>query len=153
MDIDKIKEACKKLIGLHDFRNFCKKDESFKDEDGDMEDQQNFMRRIYNFSVEPVQTNQSNDKLSMWMCVIRGSAFLWHQVRCMMAVLFMIGRGEDNDSIIDLLFDIECIKDKRPNYDIAAENGLILSECGYDDVDWTTIAVTSDIETYNVFRK
>ena len=30
MNIDHIKSACTKLIGLHDFRNFCKKDESFK---------------------------------------------------------------------------------------------------------------------------
>ena len=28
--INPLKSACKKLIGLHDFRNFCKKDESFK---------------------------------------------------------------------------------------------------------------------------
>jgi len=27
------------------------------------------------------------------MAIIKGSAFLWHQVRCMMAVLFMIGKG------------------------------------------------------------
>lgn len=115
MDIDRIKQACKKLIGLHDFRNFCKRDESFKvskeNEDDEEEGQQNFMRRVFNFSVEPVHINQTNLQLSMWMCVIRGSAFLWHQVRCMMAVLFIIGRGLDDDSVIDLLFDIE----KLPN--------------------------------------
>lgn len=58
MDMKKIESACKKLIGLHDFRNFCKKDESFKNEDDEQEDQQNFMRRIYNFKLEPVQINQ-----------------------------------------------------------------------------------------------
>jgi hypothetical protein len=47
-------------------------------EDDEDEGQQNFMRRIYNFSVEPVQINQQNPQLSMWMCIIRGSAFLWH---------------------------------------------------------------------------
>jgi hypothetical protein len=45
----------------------------------------------------------------------------------MMAVLFLIGRGEDDELVIDLLFDIETLKDQRPNYDIAQENGLILS--------------------------
>ena len=54
----------------------------------------------------------------------------------MMAVLFLIGRGEDNESIIDLLFDVETLKDQRPNYDIAPENNLILSECGFDDIQW-----------------
>ena len=53
-----MKSACKKLIGLHDFRNFCKKDDSLKNEDDEIEAQQNFMRRIFNFSVEPVQINQ-----------------------------------------------------------------------------------------------
>mmetsp|Transcript_15694 Transcript_15694/g.24092 ORF Transcript_15694/g.24092 Transcript_15694/m.24092 type:complete len:107 (+) Transcript_15694:398-718(+) len=28
MDIDKIRSATKKLLGLHDFRNFCKKDKN-----------------------------------------------------------------------------------------------------------------------------
>ena len=51
----------------------------------------------------------------------------------MMAVLFMIGRGDEDESVIDLLFDTDKIKE-RPNYEIANENGLILSECGYDDV-------------------
>ena len=61
MNIDRIRQACKKLIGLHDFRNFCKRDDSFKNskdnEDEEDEGQQNFMRRIYNFSVEPVHIN------------------------------------------------------------------------------------------------
>jgi len=40
MKIDRIKSACKKLIGLHDFRNFCKRDEGFKNEqDGEDEEQ------------------------------------------------------------------------------------------------------------------
>ena len=109
------------------------------------------MRRIYNFSVEPVHINQQNPQLSMWMCVIRGSAFLWHQVRCMMAVLFIIGRGEDDDSVIDLLFDIEKLPDQRPNYDIASEAGLILSDCGFDDLEWVTSNLAGDVETYRVF--
>lgn len=67
MNIDRIKSACQKLIGLHDFRNFCKKDDSLSSHSKageDLEDeencggQQNFMRRIFNFRVEPVHTNQ-----------------------------------------------------------------------------------------------
>ena len=70
-----------------------------------------------------------------------------------MAVLFMIGRGDDDESVIDLLFDIETIKDQRPNYEIAPENGLILSECGFDDVEWKNASLQSEVETFNVFRK
>jgi len=68
-----------------------------------------------------------------------------------MAILFMIGRGEDDESVIDLLYDVEKLPD-RPNYNIASENGLILSECGFDDIEWSN-PVFSDIETYNVFRR
>ena len=38
MDIDRIRQGCKKLIGLHDFRNFCKRDDSFKNSIGGEED-------------------------------------------------------------------------------------------------------------------
>jgi len=71
----------------------------------------------------------------------------------MMAVLFMIGRGDDDESVIDVLFDVETIKDQRPNYETAPENGLILSECGFDDVQWTGATLQSDVETFNVFYK
>lgn len=106
------------------------------------------MRTVFNFTVEPVHLNNKNESLSMWMCVIRGSAFLWHQVRCMMAVLFLIGRGEDDDSVIDLLFDTDLLRDQRPNYDIAPESGLLLSDCGFDDLEWKTANLASDVETY-----
>ena len=53
------------------------------------------------------------------MAVIKGSAFLWHQVRCMMAVLFMIGRKQEPREVITKLFDVDKIKD-RPNYEIAS---------------------------------
>ena len=71
----------------------------------------------------------------------------------MMAVLFLIGRSEDDETVIDLLFDVEKLADQRPNYDIAAENGLILSDCGYDDVEWKYASLASDVETYKVFLK
>ena len=69
-----------------------------------------------------------------------------------MAVLFIIGKGEDDDSVIDLLFDIEKLPDQRPNYEIAQENGLLLSDCGFDDIDWVTSNLAGDVETYKVFQ-
>lgn len=35
----------------------------------------------------------------LWAIKIKGSAFLWHQVRCMVAVLFMIGRGFESPDV------------------------------------------------------
>lgn len=46
MDVRLIAEHSKKLLGLHDFRNFCKRDDNvFRPDDED----QNFLRRIYSF--------------------------------------------------------------------------------------------------------
>jgi tRNA pseudouridine38/39 synthase len=52
------------------------------------------------------------------MAIIKGSAFLWHQVRCMMAILFLIGNGQEKLNVIEYLLDVNKIKE-RPNYDIA----------------------------------
>lgn len=35
----------------------------------------------------------------LWAITIKGSAFLWHQVRCMVAVLFMIGQGFESPNV------------------------------------------------------
>ena len=69
------------------------------------------------------------------MALIKGSAFLWHQVRCMMAILFMIGKGVEDKTVIQKLFDVELIKE-RPNYDIACGKNLILSDCGFEGITW-----------------
>lgn len=68
-----------------------------------------------------------------------------------MSVLFMIGRGEEEESVVDLLFDIEKITE-RPNYEIASESGLILSSCGYDSIKWQN-SLGSDLDTYKVIMK
>jgi hypothetical protein len=54
-----MEKACKKLIGMHDFMNFCKKDESIQISntgfrDNDDEPQGTFIRRIYSFRIELV---------------------------------------------------------------------------------------------------
>lgn len=35
----------------------------------------------------------------LWFMRIKGSAFLWHQVRCMVAVLFLIGQGLESPDV------------------------------------------------------
>lgn len=86
------------------------------------------------------------------MAVIKGSAFLWHQVRCMMSVLFMIGRGEEPVSVIQQLFDTETLKE-RPNYDFAEGNNLILSDCGFEGIKWKNHNFFSELDTYNTVKE
>ena len=154
MDIDLIKTACKKYIGLHDFRNFCKKDESAKfgleAALDDQEAQQNFMRRMYSFQIVEVSENKYNKEFNVCMAIIKGSAFLWHQVRCMMGVLFLIGSKTESSDVIDKLLQPGLILD-RPNYDIADGANLILSDCGFEGLQWKNNTYT-ELETYKVFK-
>jgi tRNA pseudouridine38/39 synthase len=86
-------EAGQHLIGEHDYRNFCKIDK----------DNPTTTRKI--FSVDIVSANQSNyDVCEM---VIIGQSFLWHQIRCIVALLLTIGKGLEETDVIKKLLDIE----------------------------------------------
>ena len=72
LNLFKMNEAGKFLLGEHDFRNFCKMDVAH----GVV----NYHRRIISVEAKSV----SNEKSPFDMCVLRitGKAFLWHQIRC-----------------------------------------------------------------------
>ncbi|KAL9602668.1 MAG: hypothetical protein Q9219_001658 [cf. Caloplaca sp. 3 TL-2023] len=61
---------------------------------------------------------------------VEGSGFLWHQVRHMVAVLFLIGQGLEKPSLIDDLLDIKEIRQK-PVYDMADAAPLVLEDCDF----------------------
>ena len=46
---------------------------------------------------------------------VTGQAFLYHQVRCMMAILFLIGQGMEKPEVIDELLNIEK-NPQKPQY-------------------------------------
>jgi hypothetical protein len=65
---------------------------------------------------------------------LHGSAFLWHQVRHMVAILFLIGQGLESPSIIPELLDISknpC----KPLYEMASDAPLVLWDCIFPDPD------------------
>lgn len=43
----------------------------------------------------------------MYCLEIEGNAFLWHQIRCIMGVLLLIGKGHETPDVITELFDVE----------------------------------------------
>ena len=57
--------------------------------------------------------------------LIHGNAFLYHQVRCMAAVLFLIGRGVEDVSLVARLLDVQATPNK-PQYAMAPEQPLVL---------------------------
>merc|ERR1740124_287313 len=66
---------------------------------------------------------------------ITGLAFLWHQVRCMAAVLMLIGLRLEKPQVIDFLLDIKMCP-KRPQYNMASEYPLVLYDCAFENVEW-----------------
>eukprot|EP00047_Mylnosiga_fluctuans_P008967 m.9492 g.9492 ORF g.9492 m.9492 type:complete len:418 (-) comp2417_c0_seq1:35-1288(-) len=127
LDIERMHTAAQAFVGEHDFRNFCKMDIA--------NEISNFTRRILHFSAALSEGSDPDDPLALCEFTITGFAFLWHQVRCMTAVLFMIGRGEEDPSIIPRLLDIAA-HPRKPQYGLASDLPLVLFDCGFEDVQW-----------------
>lgn len=69
--------------------------------------------------------------------IVEGSSFLWHQIRCIVAILILIGQKREAPSIIDDLLDIEKYPAK-PQYTMSSELPLCLFECEFpiEKVKW-----------------
>ncbi|KAJ7524000.1 hypothetical protein O6H91_18G072300 [Diphasiastrum complanatum] len=87
-------------------------------------------------------TNTSSSTLSLmwmfmrsniWVMQVKGSAFLWHQVRCMAAVLLMVGYGYESPSVVQELLDLS-ITPRKPQYAMASEFPLVLHACAFDNL-------------------
>ena len=118
LDIGKMQEGCKLFEGYHNFKNFCKVDSS--------KPVVKYERSIDFAMINPINDNVAEDPL--YVLTLKGRGFLYHQVRCMMGVLFRIGRGIDPPSIILEYYKAE----SKPSYDMASEYPLILWDCAFD---------------------
>jgi len=61
-----------------------------------------------------------------------GRAFLWHQIRCIAALLFLVGRGLETPDSVAALLDISKVS-ARPVYHMAPEAPLVLQNCGFGE--------------------
>ncbi|THZ68446.1 pseudouridine synthase [Aureobasidium pullulans] len=174
LDIEAMRDAAKRYEGLHDFRNFCKVDPA--------KQITNFERRIFKASIEEVDVSQApagfishpafaqsvgaknqmggqGDVSIPKICTfdVNGSAFLWHQVRHLVAVLFLVGQGFEPPSIISDLLDMEKYP-TRPKYEMATDAPLVLWDCifpDHEDIDqsredameWVYVGETGGRET------
>ncbi|KAI1456191.1 pseudouridine synthase [Annulohypoxylon moriforme] len=141
LDIEAMRAAAKKFEGTHDFRNFCKVDSC--------KPNINFERKVLESDIVEVEDSGTalpflngdefrpdsssgidlQGKLpKVYYLHVRGTAFLWHQIRCMAAVIFLVGQGLEDPSVVDRLLDIEA-EPRRPNYVLAEETPLVLWDC------------------------
>nr|CAG4643292.1 EOG090X083V [Ilyocryptus agilis] len=125
LNIDDMRTASQFLIGEHDFRNFCKMDVG----NGVVQ----FRRRIHDIQIEAIDGR--GDSYSMYRLKLVGEAFLWHQVRCIVAVLFFVGFGREETKVIQDLLDVN-LNPRKPQYEMASELPLNLFTCTYPDCEW-----------------
>ncbi len=71
------------------------------------------------------------------MCHVEiiGQAFLWHQIRCIMSILFYIGRQVESPEIVKQLLDVET-NPAKPSYDMASETALVLHHCQFNNLSF-----------------
>ncbi|KAF9265781.1 pseudouridine synthase [Marasmius fiardii PR-910] len=156
LNIPKMQLAASRLLGDHDFRNMCKVDAG--------KQITVFTRKILKAEIVPVDENDSDagddvitGKPKMHVLNLIGTAFLYHQVRHIMAVLFLIGRGLEEPSVITSLLNVREgaehphsregegegeekpeIVECKPEYQMADALPLVLWDCAYseEDVRW-----------------
>ncbi|XP_053327116.1 tRNA pseudouridine(38/39) synthase [Spea bombifrons] len=130
LDVEAMDRAAHLLEGTHDFRNLCKMDVA----NGVL----NFTRTVIRATVGAVpELLQDEGPFQLCQLEITGLAFLYHQVRCIMGVLFLVGQGKEKPEVITELLDVErhpC----KPQYNMAVEFPLVLYDCQFEDVLWVT---------------
>ncbi|KLO16589.1 tRNA pseudouridine synthase [Schizopora paradoxa] len=171
LDISKMRDAAERLLGENDFRNLCKLDAS--------KQIVSFKRKILRADISPVsifvkhKNNAEGSSTSsnqppegeIYVFDLIGTAFLYHQVRYIMAILFLVGSGLEPPSAMTALLNadpsnplppfregeevpevVEC----KPEYQMADGLPLMLWNCAYneEDVVWQTGgSSTSEEET------
>lgn len=95
----------------------------------------NFRREIFSAAIVPFEINPTDERRSVYMLEIRGIAFLWHMIRCIMAVLLYVGEGLEAPDIVAQLLNVE-LNPAKPQFNMADEAGLVLQECTFDRVQF-----------------
>lgn len=143
LDLSAMAKGLQYMMGRKDFRNMAKMN---------CEQVYNFERvlvkgkvvspqQIYVTSMEEnsptIQAVDSSAHASPRdMCHIEiiGQAFLWHQIRCIMSILFYIGRQLESPELVKQLLDIET-NPAKPSYDMASETALVLQHCQFNNLN------------------
>lgn len=152
LDIDAMREGARYFEGLHDFRNFCKVDPSkqmtnferriFRADIEVQDPNAGPVGYIANPGFQVSKTHKGPETTSngkppdavssstpqIYTLVVHGSAFLWHQIRHMAAILFLIGQGLESPDLIPALLDVKN-NPTKPMYDMADDAPLVLWDC------------------------
>ncbi len=161
LNIHAMSKAAARLVGEHDFRNLCKLDAQ--------KQITSFRRTISRADIELVGAGSTGERgEGMYVFNLIGSAFLYHQVRHIMAILFLIGTGLEKPSLVTRLMNaaegienynpadgqLEVV-DRKPEYQMADALPLMLWDCGFSeaDVKWQTQTLEPSNDNPNDARR
>lgn len=149
LNVAAMAEAGHAMVGTHDFRNICRPypDKAVR-----------YTRTVLSLRILPTAAVGSESpgaqawggasaaastagctepdlatRHEIWYIEVVGRAFLWHQVRAMAAVLFLVGKGLEPASSVRRLLDIESTPG-RPAYPLAPHANLCLYHCQYQEL-------------------
>lgn len=143
LDLDLMRTAATYMTGSHDFRNFCRLDPS--------KNINSYERTVLSLEIKPL----SDD---FYEVELKGRSFLWHQVRCIMAILFLVGQKLEKPEIVKSLLDINQVP-ARPAYPMASDLPLMLYDCEFDNMNWiyanenTSAKISTPLKTYRHFHE
>ncbi|KAL1638412.1 pseudouridine synthase deg1 [Neofusicoccum ribis] len=154
LDVAAMREAASYLEGYHDFRNFCKVDPAKQISNFERRifhtsvDRWNGGSGFARYAAAapfqlPGRLADADGKAvagsgessvdddngpGLFTFNVHGSAFLWHQVRHLVAVLFLVGQGLEKPSIVRELLDVKR-NPTKPKYEMASDTPLVLWDC------------------------
>ena len=151
LDLDAMRDAARRFEGTHDFRNLCKMDarnvhnyvrtvyrctvvDPDDTEDWDRGGAERGLNGAVGFSAVGSQAGKCRSSGSpprLCYVLVEGSAFLWHQVRCMAAVLFLVGLRRETPDVVDALLDPRRFQNGKPQYEMEPDAPLVLWRCGF----------------------
>ncbi|KAJ3486404.1 hypothetical protein NLI96_g4266 [Meripilus lineatus] len=150
LDVTSMQDAADRLLGEHDFRNLCKVDPA--------KQLTSFRRRILRAEINPVDESRG-----LYVFDLKGTAFLYNQVRHILAILFLVGTQLEHPSVMSALLNVDPqnpyppfregehapeVVETKPEYQMASGLPLVLWECGYSDTDvqWRTDRTPSIVD-------
>lgn len=113
LDIDLMRKGAEKFIGKHNFCNYCT----------ELNENKQTFKTILDCTIISKQELINNTLTDCHIFTITGTGFLRHQIRLMMAQLFLLGEGK-----ITLAYLIQSldVPNKTPFRNIAPASGLTL---------------------------
>ena len=122
LNLDAMQEAASFFEGTHDLRNFCKWTKGKPVE---------WYRRSISYcrfeSLDLGSAYPSYVRLR-----VRGKSFLWHQIRCMVAVLLRVGQGLEDPDVVPRMLNVPVEGySGRPIYPLADPRYLVLTQCHF----------------------